>query len=129
MTKDMYEFFHLRCGFIAHYDILGFRATYEDPHDFESFCNTLKANLMSDIKYSNEYNNADHTDSFKFDYEFKIPEVKKAMLSLLNNNSATIENICNKGHLTNLISERKRLDGKIELLQKTVSNAGLNKFI
>jgi len=33
-TKNIYEHLHLHCGFIAHYNIHGFYATYfEDPED------------------------------------------------------------------------------------------------
>jgi len=31
MTKELYEFLNLYCGFIAHYDINGFKATYKAP--------------------------------------------------------------------------------------------------
>ena len=34
MNKELYEFFILHCGFIAHYDINGFKATYSRPRDF-----------------------------------------------------------------------------------------------
>ena len=34
MTKELYEFLILHCGFIAHYDINGFKATYRSPQDF-----------------------------------------------------------------------------------------------
>jgi hypothetical protein len=34
MKRELYEFFNLHCGFIAHYDINGFRATYSRPEDF-----------------------------------------------------------------------------------------------
>ena len=34
MNKELYEFLHLHCGFIAHYDINGFKATYRAPGDF-----------------------------------------------------------------------------------------------
>lgn len=34
MNKELYEFLILHCGFIAHYDINGFKATYERPMDF-----------------------------------------------------------------------------------------------
>ncbi len=129
MTKDLYEFFHLRCGFIAHYNLGGFIATYSDPKEFLGFCNTLKENLLSDIKFSDNYDNSDNTDSFKFGYEFKIPEVKKAMVDLLNNSSESTKDSCNREHLSNLVDERKRLDKEIESLQTEVSNAGLNKFI
>jgi hypothetical protein len=34
MRKELYEFLILHCGFIAHYDINGFKATYKSPRDF-----------------------------------------------------------------------------------------------
>jgi hypothetical protein len=34
MTKELYEFLILHCGFIAHYDINGFKATYRSRQDF-----------------------------------------------------------------------------------------------
>ena len=34
MNKELYEFLNLYCGFIAHYDINGFRTTYKDPRYF-----------------------------------------------------------------------------------------------
>ena len=34
MKKELYQFLNLYCGFIAHYDINGFKATYSAPKDF-----------------------------------------------------------------------------------------------
>ncbi len=34
MDKELYEFLHLYCGFIAHYNIYGFRETYASPREF-----------------------------------------------------------------------------------------------
>ncbi len=34
MNKELYEFLNLYSGFIAHYDINGFKATYKSPRDF-----------------------------------------------------------------------------------------------
>jgi len=34
MNKELYHFLTLYCGFIAHYDIHGFKATYKAPRDF-----------------------------------------------------------------------------------------------
>jgi len=34
MKKELYQFLNLYCGFIAHYDINGFKATYAEPKDF-----------------------------------------------------------------------------------------------
>ena len=34
MGRELYEFLNLYCGFIAHYNIDGFKATYSSPRDF-----------------------------------------------------------------------------------------------
>lgn len=34
MKRELYQFLNLHCGFIAHYDINGFKATYSRPRDF-----------------------------------------------------------------------------------------------
>ena len=34
MNKELYNFLNLYCGFIAHYDINGFKDAYKDPRDF-----------------------------------------------------------------------------------------------
>lgn len=34
MSKELYDFLTLNCGFIAHYDINGFKAIYRTPRDF-----------------------------------------------------------------------------------------------
>jgi hypothetical protein len=33
MNKELYDFLNLYCGFIAHYNIEGFKATYRNPKD------------------------------------------------------------------------------------------------
>jgi len=115
MTKDLYNFFHLRCGFIAHYDINGFRNTYSAPEDFLSFSKTLLEELESDVKWVSE-NYTDNTDSFKYDYNFKIPEVKKEMIKLLLECKESINTDCNNNLLNKLIIEREILDGRIKEL-------------
>jgi len=34
MSKELYDFLNLYCGFIAHYDINGFKAAYSPPREF-----------------------------------------------------------------------------------------------
>jgi len=34
MNKELYQFLNLHCGFIAHYDINGFKSVYSAPKDF-----------------------------------------------------------------------------------------------
>ncbi|MCJ7655967.1 MAG: hypothetical protein MUO97_11865 [Dehalococcoidia bacterium] len=55
-TKRLYNHLHLHCGFIAHYDIHGFYATYfEAGQDtekfFEHFCNYSAQNYGANADY------------------------------------------------------------------------------
>ena len=34
MNKELYQFLNLHCGFIAHYDINGFKSVYSPPKEF-----------------------------------------------------------------------------------------------
>ena len=34
MKKELYQFLNLHCGFIAHYDINGFKSVYSPPKEF-----------------------------------------------------------------------------------------------
>lgn len=34
MNRELYQFLNLYCGFIAHYDIKGFKAVYSPPNEF-----------------------------------------------------------------------------------------------
>ena len=34
MKRELYEFLHLHCGFIAHFNIDGFKAVYSPPKEF-----------------------------------------------------------------------------------------------
>jgi len=48
MTKELYEFLNLYCGFIAHYDINGFKATYKSPRILPgSSSGTLTENTLT----------------------------------------------------------------------------------
>jgi hypothetical protein len=50
MKKELYDFLHLHCGFIAHFDINGFKATYCRPIDF---ANVFIRHFDSDHRYFN----------------------------------------------------------------------------
>lgn len=41
LTKRLYNHLHLHCGFIAHYDIHGFKHEYNAPSDFVRFLEWL----------------------------------------------------------------------------------------
>lgn len=55
-TKRLYEHLHLHCGFIVHYDIHGFYATYfeagqDTERFFEHFCNHTATNYGASVDY------------------------------------------------------------------------------
>ncbi len=55
-TKRLYNHLHLHCGFIAHYNILGFYSTYfeagqDTERFFEHFCTYTAANYGANIDY------------------------------------------------------------------------------
>lgn len=69
LQKKLYEFVHLHCGFIAHYDLHGFRHTYSDGDDFVSFLERLKDGCA--------VYGCDLEDNYNYGYTNK--EVKEAL--------------------------------------------------
>lgn len=106
MTRELYEFFHLRCDDIAHYDIQGYRHTYCTPEAFLQRMEDLQGILADRCA-------CDEGDSFKYDYEFHIPTIKAEMLNLLQAHMPSIRKKCNKDLLNDLVAERDRLDKRI----------------
>ena len=82
LKRPLYEFLHLKCGFIAHYDRHGFIQTYSEPKDFLRFCEHLRNNGL-------EIHECDTTDDY--DYGYTAEEVKNAMWDILT--SVTLEEI------------------------------------
>jgi hypothetical protein len=103
MTKDLYHFFMNICGFIAHYNINGFRGTYDEPTAFVGFIEELKLDLVCRPS-------CDESDSFKWDYDFYIPEVKKAMMDLIAKYEPTIMTECRKDRMRDLNRQREVIE-------------------
>jgi len=82
LKRPLYEFLHLRCGFIAHYDRYGFIATYTEPEDFLRFCEHLR-------NYGLEVHQCDTTDDYGDGYTAE--EIKDAMSDILT--SAVLDEI------------------------------------
>lgn len=70
---------------------------------------------IKDAKWHEDY--TDNTDSFKWDYEFKIPEVKQQMLDLLEKYTPEFVDKLLGKHLQNLKEERDRLTKTIDTLE------------
>ncbi len=118
MSRGLYEFFHLRCGFIAHTDKGGFTATYANPDDFLGFMENLQENITDDIKHSGlNADFTDNTDSFRYDYDFNIPKVKKQMLGMIDENKSKINQKCSEELLQQLRNGRDILDTRISRLE------------
>lgn len=115
MHKDLYNFFHLRCGFIAHYDIGGFRGAYHEPEHFGYFLQKLKMELEEDLKQAAWSEDCtDNTDSFKYGYNFRIPELKREMLELIFIHKPTLDIKLRNQYIEQL--ERQKLAVEHELV-------------
>lgn len=75
LHKPLYEFIHLHCGFIAHYDLNGFIGTYEDGRRFQGFLESLKEGC--------EIHACDLEDNYNHGYTNK--EVKERIRELITN--------------------------------------------
>lgn len=51
MTKELYQFLNLHCGFIAHYDINGFKSVYSTP---KQFANVFIRHFDREHRYFND---------------------------------------------------------------------------
>lgn len=72
MTKKLYEFLNLYCGFIAHYDINGFKSVYSTP---KQFANVFIRHFDREHRYFNGIYPY-HEDPYK-DTCFTKAEVKR----------------------------------------------------
>ena len=74
LTKDAYHYIYLAIGFIAHYDIHGFKDVYANTSDFKK-----------DILYnqgSNQWNNFSKKDA-DFEYYFQKRNIYNAICNII----------------------------------------------
>ena len=76
LTKSAYNFLSLSSGFIAHYNLLGFRDAYADVHD-------LKRELAQNYN-SNQWNNF-RAGERDYDYMMQKKEIYNRICSLFQN--------------------------------------------
>lgn len=74
MNKTGYRFINQACGFIAHYDLYGFRAAYSEPG---SLARDIRANA-----YKNEWNNF-RPGERDYDYMMAKRDTYRAIMSRL----------------------------------------------
>jgi hypothetical protein len=85
MDKELYEFLHLHCGFIAHYNIYGFRETYAAPKDF---ADVFIRHFDRDHRYFCG-NFACHQDPYQ-DTGYRKAEIKEEFFRIVNEHKEAI---------------------------------------
>ena len=70
LTKTLYEHLHLHCGFIAHYNIHGFKEFYRSPKDFKGFLEWLSSPQFVCIS---TFGNGDYYDVNKAMHDYLKP--------------------------------------------------------
>ena len=78
MTKELYDFLNLYCGFIAHYNINGFKATYSPPNEF---ADVFTRYFDKDHRYFHGVYRC-HEEPYK-DTGFTKAEIKEAFIRIV----------------------------------------------
>jgi hypothetical protein len=87
MGKELYEFLHLHCGFIAHYNMDGFKAAYAGPRDFSD---AFIRHFDPDHRYFDGVHRCDE-EPYK-DTEFTRAHIKEAFIRIVEKNKNLISN-------------------------------------
>jgi transcription elongation factor Elf1 len=87
MNNELYQFFNLNCGFIAHYDIDGFKATYSRPVDF---ANVFIRHFDSEHAFFNGVYSCHH-EPYK-DTGFKKADIKQEFFRIVDIHKKSISN-------------------------------------
>ena len=85
MNKELYQFLNLHCGFIAHYDIHGFRNTYAAPRDF---ADVFIRHFDQDHRYFCG-NYACHQDPYQ-DTGYRKAEIKEEFFRIVDKHKEAI---------------------------------------
>lgn len=97
MDKELYQFLNLYCGFIAHYNIHGFRETYTAPRDF---ADVFIRHFDEDHRYFCG-NYACHSETYQ-DTGFTKAEIKQEFFRIVDKNKEAI------GQWANCVERDKR---------------------
>ncbi len=76
IDKSLYEFFHLYCGFICHYNINGFREEYASPRQF---ADVFIRSFDRDHRYCTGLYSIDYEEEY-LDTGFTRAEIKRGIL-------------------------------------------------
>jgi len=85
MTKELYDFLNLYCGFIAHYNIHGFRQVYAAPRDFTD---VFIRHFDRDHRYFNSTYRC-HEESYR-DTGFTKAEIKQEFFRIVEKHKVAI---------------------------------------
>jgi hypothetical protein len=85
MNKELYRFLTLYCGFIAHYDINGFKATYAQP---KAFAGVFIRHFDQDHRYFNGIYGCHH-EPYE-DTGFSKAEIKQEFFRIVDGEKAAI---------------------------------------
>ena len=85
MDKELYQFLNLYCGFIAHYNIYGFREAYAAPRDF---ADVFIRHLDRDHRYFCG-NYACHSEPYQ-NSGFTKAEIKQEFFCIVDRHKETI---------------------------------------
>ena len=116
MNKELYQFLNLYCGFIAHYDINGFKATYRDPRDFtEVFIRHFDPQHRY---YQGIY--SCHQEPYK-DTGLTKAEIKKEFERIIVESKCSLDPAKRKySYMTNLVIKKYDIQNKDEILKNSV---------
>lgn len=108
LTKDAYQFAHNMSGFIAHYDMGGFKAYYENVEDFRS-----------DLLRS-----SDITDAFRYVKDDYFSKQEQAQYYADKTKVLVgIKNLCEKYAGTTKGNESELVENKVAILKELVKRA------
>jgi len=85
MGKELYEFLHLHCGFIAHYNMDGFKSAYAGPRDFSD---TFIRHFDPEHRYFDGVCRCDE-ESYE-DTGFTRAQIKEAFIRIVQRHKETI---------------------------------------
>ncbi|MFC1896865.1 hypothetical protein ACFL0Q_09485 [Thermodesulfobacteriota bacterium] len=87
MRNELYQFLNLNCGFIAHYDINGFKATYSRPADF---VDVFIRHFDSEHRFFNGVYSYHH-EPYK-DTEYSKADIKREFFRIVDIHKKSISN-------------------------------------
>ena len=109
-----YTHLNLYCGFIAHYDLNGFIATYRNPGDFAQFLRYLYNQLDEQMTIYLPNKSSFLYDSKSYE-DIPLAQVQTKLYDFL---TPIIDGLVNKYTCTWLVQERERLKARLGAIEQ-----------